>query len=39
MPEGWTTGVLILGGTMMEFFSLLHHVQTDSGAHPSSYRA
>jgi len=34
---GWRTGVQFLVGAMMGFFSLCHHVQTESGVHPTSY--
>jgi hypothetical protein len=34
-PVGWTTGVLLPAGT--RDFSLLHSVETGSGAHPASY--
>jgi len=32
---GWTTGIRFPAGAGT--FSLRHHVQTDSGAHPASY--
>jgi hypothetical protein len=32
---GWTAGVRFLAGA--RYFSLLHSVQTGSGAHPASY--
>jgi hypothetical protein len=35
----WTTRVQFSAGEMKGFCSLRHHVQTGSGAHPTSYPA
>jgi len=33
----WRTGIQFSAGAMMGLFSLCHHIQTGSGAHPTPY--